>query len=124
MTYFIKLKIQNKGSRGSIVIVAEGDDGGGALEIMQKVEPLLKDYSLRHSILGHIQRGGRPSAFDRILATKMGSLSVELLISGEMNIMIGSDGDVLRKLSIHEAVKSGSTPDLNKLNLLRNLRTN
>lgn len=65
------LKEQNKGKRGSIVIVAEGDDAGGAIEIMKKVEPLMEGYSLRSSILGYIQRGVRPSAFDRLLATRM-----------------------------------------------------
>jgi 6-phosphofructokinase 1 len=118
------LKEQNKGKRGSIVIVAEGDDAGGAIEIMKKVEPLMDGYSLRSSILGHIQRGGRPSAFDRLLATKMGVFAVDQLLSGKSNIVIGAKGDDLVISSIDSAVKNHSIPDLSKLKLLIKLRTN
>ncbi len=114
---------QNKGRRSSIVIVAEGDDGGGAKKIMNQVKPLMSGYSLRHSILGHIQRGGRPSAFDRMLATRMGAYAVELLIRGESNVMIGSNGDKLVYLPIKEAIKIISKPDLTKLEMLTKLRT-
>ena len=119
----IDLKEQNKGRRSSIVIVAEGDDGGGAKKIMDQVKPLMKGYSLRHSILGHIQRGGRPSAFDRMLATRMGAYAVELLIEGKSNVMIGSNGDRLICLPIMDAVKIIAKPDLTKLDMLSRLRT-
>lgn len=119
----IDLKEQNKGRRSSIVIVAEGDDGGGAKEIMDKVAPLMEGYSLRHSILGHIQRGGSPSAFDRILAGRMGAFAVEQLVKGVSNIMIGVKGEELITSSIESGIKFESTPDLGKLELLRNLRT-
>ena len=118
------LKEQNKGKRGSIVIVAEGDDAGGAIEIMKKVEPLMEGYSLRSSILGHIQRGGRPSAFDRLLATKMGVFAVDQLLAGKSKIVIGSKGEDLITTSIASAVKNHSVPDLTKLKLLSKLRTN
>jgi len=118
------LKEQNKGKRGSIVIVAEGDDAGGAIEIMKKVEPLMEGYSLRSSILGHIQRGGRPSAFDRLLATRMGVFAVDQLLIGKSNIVIGSNGEDLIISSIDSAVKNHSVPDLSKLKLLSKLRTN
>lgn len=118
------LKEQNKGKRGSIVIVAEGDDAGGAIEIMKKVEPLMEGYSLRSSILGHIQRGGRPSAFDRLLATRMGVFAVDQLLDGKSKIVIGSKGEDLIISSINSAVKNHSVPDLSKLKLLSKLRTN
>lgn len=118
------LKEQNKGRRGSLVIVAEGDDGGGANEIMKKVEPLLPGYSLRSSVLGHIQRGGSPSSFDRLLATRMGAYAVELLMEGQSNIVIGIKGDELVTCSIESAIKIHATPDLSKLTLLSMLRTN
>ena len=117
------LKEQNKGRRSSIVIVAEGDDGGGAKKIMGQLKPLMHGYSLRYSILGHIQRGGRPSAFDRILATRMGAFAVELLLNGESNIMIGSNGDRLVHHPITDAMKIIAKPDLTKLDMLTNLRT-
>lgn len=118
------LKEQNKGRRGSIVIVAEGDDAGGAIEIMKKVAPLMKGYSLRSSILGHIQRGGSPSAFDRLLATRMGVLAVDQLLDGKSKIVICSKGDELVTSSIEEAVKVHAIPNLNKLKLLSKVRTN
>mgnify|MGYP000119366758 CR=1 FL=1 len=114
---------QNKGRRSSIVIVAEGDDGGGALEIMSKVQPLMEGYTLRGSVLGHIQRGGSPSAFDRVLATRMGAFAVEQLLAGESNIMIGAKGGELLTLPIEAAVKIHAIPDLSKLKMLHNLRT-
>lgn len=119
----VDLKEQNKGRRSSIVIVAEGDDGGGAKEIMDKVAPLMDGYSLRHSILGHIQRGGSPSAFDRILAGRMGAFAVEQLLSGVNNVMIGVKGEELVTCSIEDGIQLNSSPDLRKLELLRNLRT-
>lgn len=118
------LKEQNKGKRGSIVIVAEGDDAGGAIEIMKKVEPLMKGYSLRSSILGHIQRGGRPSSFDRLLATRMGVFAVDQLIGGNSRVVIGVKGEELIVSEIDLAVKQHSIPDLTKLLMLSKLRTN
>lgn len=118
------LKEQNRGKRSSIVIVAEGDDAGGAIEIMKKVEPFMEGYSLRSSILGHIQRGGSPSAFDRLLATRMGVYAVDQLLLGKSKIVIGVNGDNLIVSSIDEAVKIHAIPDLSKLKLLSKVRTN
>lgn len=117
------LKEQNKGSRSSIVIVAEGDDEGGAKEIVTKIKPYMDGYSLRYSVLGHIQRGGRPSAFDRMLATRMGAFAVESLINGVSEVMIGAKGEELLTLSIHEAIHHPSSPDMSKLDMLSKLRT-
>lgn len=117
------LKEQNKGKRSSIVIVAEGDDGGGAKTIMDKVAPYLEGYKLRYSVLGHIQRGGSPSAFDRILATRMGSFAVECLLKGVNDVMIGSNGDKLVTLPLDKAIRLHATPDLQKLEMLKVLRT-
>lgn len=118
-----EIKEQNKGKRSSIIIVAEGDDGGGAKEIMNKVEPYMNGYDLRYSILGHIQRGGAPSAFDRILATRMGDYAVELLEKGQTKLMIGSNGDELVTRSILQDTDHPATPDLSKLALLKRLLT-
>ena len=117
------LKLQNRGKRSSIVIVAEGDDGGGAKEIMGKVEPLLPGYSLRYSVLGHIQRGGSPSAFDRLLATRMGTFAVDALIEGHSKVMVAAKGDDLFLLPIEQAGRISAIPDLSKLAMLHNLRT-
>lgn len=118
------IKSNNKGRRGTIILVAEGDDAGGAMEIRNKVEPFLSGYDLRCTILGHIQRGGSPSAFDRILASRLGSRAVELLMEGKSNVMVGVDGETIVVSSIEECIKKHSSPDLGKLTLLEKLLTN
>jgi len=117
------LKSQSKRRGNLIVIVAEGDDAGGAKEIHEKLLPMMNGYTLRYSILGHIQRGGTPSAFDRILATRMGAQSVNLLLEGISDVMIGSKGDDLTTLSIKEAVNTEAMPNLEKINIIKQLKT-
>jgi len=117
------IKTNNQGRRGTIILVAEGDDAGGAIDIMNKVQPSLPKYDLRCTVLGHIQRGGKPSAFDRILATRMGSHAVSLLIEGVSETMIGVSGDQLVITPIIESIKKNSSPDLTKLDLLKVLQT-
>jgi 6-phosphofructokinase 1 len=117
------IKEQNKGRRSSIIIVAEGDDGGDAFEIMNKVKPLLPEYDLRHSVLGHIQRGGSPSALDRINATRMGNYAVELLLKGESHLVVGLRGNDLNTSPIALAIKEHSVPNLDYLKIIEALRT-
>ena len=114
---------QNKGKRSSIIIVAEGEQEGGSLELINKVSPMLEGFDLRPTVLGHIQRGGSPSAFDRILATRMGSYAVELLLEGQQGVMIGSSGDNLITTSLEIAMKLHSIPDLERLVLLKKMLT-
>ena len=79
-----------KNKSSSIVVVAEGDDAGSAFEISEKVkERLQSSYDIRVSILGHIQRGGSPSCFDRVLASRMGYEAVKALLAGRVNEMVG-----------------------------------
>lgn len=118
-----KIKDQNKGIRSSIIIVAEGDDEGGAKEIMAKVKPHLEGYDLRYSILGHIQRGGSPSAFDRILATRMGVKAVELLVEGKKSLMIGQIGRDLVTHNILEGTTGTVPNDDSGIQLLEALLT-
>lgn len=73
----------------SIVIVAEGDDAGGAFAIAEKVKQKFTQYDTRVTVLGHIQRGGSPSCMDRLLAGKLGVGAVEGLIKGEKKVMVG-----------------------------------
>ncbi len=119
-----EIVFQNKGHRSSIIIVAEGDDGGGAIEIMEKVRPLLPEkFDMRHSILGHIQRGGRPSALDRIIATRMGALAVQLLNEGKSNLYIGVKGEDLVENELLASSTSTAKLDYLKLELLKKLQT-
>jgi 6-phosphofructokinase 1 len=80
-----------RGKRTSIIIVAEGDEEGGALEIARKVQDLGR-FETRVSILGHIQRGGSPTARDRVLASQLGAAAVQALLEGESNKMAGRVG--------------------------------
>ena len=86
-----------KGSRTSqMIIVAEGDEGGGAVHIAEKVRALLPERDVRVTILGHIQRGGSPTAIDRILAIRLGIAAVDALVEGKNRIMVGwQDGHVI-----------------------------
>ena len=73
----------------SIVVVAEGDEQGNAHQIADRVKSNMPDIDVRVSTLGHIQRGGGPTSFDRILASRLGLAAVEGLINGEKNVMVG-----------------------------------
>jgi 6-phosphofructokinase 1 len=72
-----------------IVIVAEGDDSGGAYKIAEEVKSRFKQYDTRVSVLGHMQRGGSPTCFDRVLASRLGVAAVEALLSGRQGEMVG-----------------------------------
>lgn len=79
----------NRSKTSSIIVVAEGDDEGSATDIAAKVKKALPIGDIRVSILGHVQRGGTPTAQDRILASRLGLGAVEGLLNGEKNVMVG-----------------------------------
>jgi 6-phosphofructokinase 1 len=80
----------------NIIIVAEGDDDGGAMAIAEKVKDDFREFDVRVSILGHIQRGGTPSAFDRVTASKLGYHAVEALLDDQKSVLIGmKDNEVV-----------------------------
>lgn len=74
---------------GCVVIVAEGDDAGGAFDIAKQVKERFDQYDIRVSILGHQQRGGAPTCMDRVLATRLGVGAIEGIISGKSQVMVG-----------------------------------
>lgn len=77
--------------RSSIIVVAEGDDTGGAMTVGNALreDPDFSFVDLRVCILGHTQRGGSPTARDRVLASRLGSAAVEALLDGHTNVMVG-----------------------------------
>lgn len=75
--------------QSNIVIVAEGGKSGGALEIAEKVKKIIPQYDIKVTILGHLQRGGSPTSYDRLLASKLGVAAVEGLIHGRYDVMAG-----------------------------------
>ena len=79
----------NRKKTSMIVIVAEGDDAGGAYKIAQEVKLRFQHFDTRVSVLGHMQRGGSPSCADRVLASRLGVAAVEALIEGRSNEMVG-----------------------------------
>ncbi|HMY23866.1 MAG TPA: 6-phosphofructokinase, partial [Chitinophagales bacterium] len=86
----LSLKLQNSRQKESyIVVVAEGDDAGGVLEIAAKFKQLHPDYDVKTLVLGHLLRGGSPSANDRILASRLGTAAVDALLNKNFNVMVG-----------------------------------
>ncbi len=94
---------KNKSSK--IIIVAEGDEAGGAFAIAEQVKKRLPEYDTRITILGHIQRGGNPSAMDRVNSSRMGFSAVEALIQGQKNVMIGIVNNAISYTPFAKAVK-------------------
>ena len=110
-------KSQKSGKSSSIVMIAEGDKTGkNVFEIATYVENNMPEYEVRVSVLGHIQRGGAPSCFDRVLASRMGVHAIDSLLKGTYNVMVGIKDDVMILSPLEEAVK-GQT-EINK-NLIR-----
>ena len=88
----------------SIVIVAEGDKNGGVYDIAQTVKKEVTNYDIKVTILGHLQRGGSPSAFDRILGSRLGFAAVNALIAGESQKMVGLQANTIVLTSLEEAL--------------------
>ncbi len=78
-----------KSKTSSIVLVAEGDEVGGAIKISEKVKKEHPEYDVKVTILGHLQRGGSPTAFDRVSASRMGVSAIEALLDNQKSIMVG-----------------------------------
>lgn len=106
------LAANNSHKKSSIIIVAEGERHGGAYNIAERVEKDHPEYNVRVSVLGHMQRGGSPSAFDRVMASRLGVSSVKALINGHSALMCGvlKNEDVL--VPFKEAIKD--TKQLNQ----------
>ncbi len=97
-----------KNKSSAIVIVSEGDKSGGAFNVAKKVKEVFNFYDTKVTILGHLQRGGSPSAFDRVLGSRMGFAAVKALANGENRKTVGLRGnkiiltDIVEALSGHE----------------------
>ena len=107
---------RRSGKTSSIVIVAEGDKiGKNVFELRDYVEQNLSEYEVRVSVLGHMQRGGSPSCFDRVLASRMGVKAVESLLDGKSNFMVGLLDDKMALTPLEKAVKGKSKINLELL---------
>ncbi len=100
------------GKSSSIVVIAEGDKiGKSAFELKDYVEENMPEYDVRVSILGHMQRGGSPSCFDRVLASRLGVKAVETLLEGKSNYMVGLIKDEIALTPLEQAVKGKTQVD-------------
>jgi 6-phosphofructokinase 1 len=107
-----------KGKKSSIVIVAEGDEAGGAFSIAQQVwERLRLEY--RICVLGHVQRGGSPTARDRVLASKLGAAAVDALLDGKAGYMVGELKGEIAFTPLRETWEKRKELDSNSLRLVK-----
>lgn len=88
----------------SLVVVAEGGKSGGAIEVAEKVKQKIDSYDTKVTILGHLQRGGAPSCFDRVLASKLGVAAVEGLLEGQKDVMAGMINNKITYTPLLQAV--------------------
>ncbi len=99
-------KSKKSGKTSSIVVVAEGDKiGKNIFELKDYVDQNMEGYDVRVSVLGHMQRGGAPSCFDRVLASRMGVKAVESLLAGETNYMVGLINNKMELTPLDQAIK-------------------
>ena len=108
-----------KSKNSSIVLVAESPVTGGAMGVAERVKKEYPQFDVRVSILGHLQRGGSPTAQDRILATRMGVAAVDALLDGQRNVMIGIQNDQIVNVPFSKAIKKNKPINEGLLNALR-----
>lgn len=97
---------KRSGKSSSIVVVAEGDKTGkNVFELAEYVEKNMPEYEVRVSVLGHMQRGGSPSCFDRVLASRMGVKAIELVLDNKSNLMVGINNNLISVTDMEKAVK-------------------
>lgn len=102
---YLEEGFKRKKSSG-IIIVAEGEKEGGAYEIAKKVAKDFSEYEVKVTILGHIQRGGSPSAFDRVTASKLGVAAVDAIIDDQKSIMVGIVNNKIVHVPFNKTLKN------------------
>ncbi len=108
-----------KSKNSAIVLVAESPKTGGAMGLAERVKREFPQYDARVTILGHIQRGGSPTAVDRNLASRMGVAAVEALMEGQRNVMIGIKNGELVYVPITKAINHDKTVNRKSLDLVK-----
>ena len=110
-----------KSKSSSIVLVAESEITGGAMHYAERVKNEYPQYDVRVTILGHLQRGGKPTAHDRIIASRMGVASIQALMEGQRNVMIGIENDQIVYVPFTKAIKNDKPIDRELVNVLHEL---
>ncbi|MDR0547185.1 MAG: 6-phosphofructokinase [Dysgonamonadaceae bacterium] len=108
-----------KSKNSSIVLVAESEITGGAMGMANIVKERYPQYDVRVTILGHLQRGGSPTATDRILASRMGAAAIDALMEDQRNVMIGIQNDQIVYVPFSKAIKNDKPINRDLLNTLR-----
>nr|MBQ5604281.1 6-phosphofructokinase [Bacteroidales bacterium] len=110
-----------KSKNSSIVIVSESqkDGSGGAMYYADRVKNEYPDFDVRVSILGHLQRGGVPTAYDRILSSRLGVAAIEALKDGQRNIMVGIKNNEIVYVPFNKAIKMDKPIDKELINVLQ-----
>ncbi len=104
---------KKSGKSSSIVVVAEGDQSGkNIFELAEYVSENLDDYEVKVTVLGHIQRGGSPSCYDRVLASRLGVGAIDALLAGARGVMIGVANNKVVTVPFEEAIKGDNEIDL------------
>jgi len=103
----LKVYLDTRGrlKKSSIILVAEGEEYGGAIGISKIFKEQFPEFDIRTTILGHIQRGGSPSAFDRVTASRMGVAAIEALLDDQKSIMIGMVNNEMVHVPLNKTVK-------------------
>ena len=105
-------KSKTSGKSSSIVVIAEGDKiGKNVFELKDYIEEHFPEYDIRVSVLGHMQRGGSPSCYDRVLASRLGVKAVESILEGKSNFMVGILNDKVALTPLEQAIKGHSEID-------------
>ena len=110
-----------KSKSSSIVLVAESEITGGAMHYAERVKNEYPQYDVRVTILGHLQRGGRPTAHDRIIASRMGVASIQALMEGQRNVLIGIENDQIVYVPFAKAIKNDKPIDRELVSVLNEL---
>ena len=110
-----------KSKSSSIELVAESEFTGGAMHYAERVKNEYPQYDVRVTILGHLQRGGRPTAHDRIIASRMGVASIQALMEGQRNVMIGIENDQIVYVPFAKAIKNDKPIDRELVSVLNEL---
>jgi 6-phosphofructokinase 1 len=117
------LSLMASQSRSSIVVIAEGEEMGGAYRIAEalKTDPAFEPIDLRVCVLGHIQRGGAPSARDRVLASRLGAAAVDALVEGHDSVMVGLVNGVVKLTPLRQVCDRKKQIDYDLVNLTTTL---
>ena len=110
-----------KSKSSSIVLVAESEITGGAMHYAERVKNEYPQYDVRVTILGHLQRGGRQTAHDRIIASRMGVASIQALMEGQRNVKIGIENDQIVYVPFAKAIKNDKPIKRDLVNVLKEL---